>query len=369
MDTITLILFIVGFVLLVGGAEFLVRGASKLAIVAGISPLVVGLTVVAYGTSAPELAVTVQATYAGQADLAIGNVIGSNIANVLLVLGLSALVAPLIVNQKLVRIEIPFMIGLSFLVLFMGWDGVITRLDGLILFAGAVAYTFFAIRQSRKESKAVRDEYEHEFDGEAAKIKGPGQILIQFGLIALGTVMLMFGSRWLIDGSVAIADYFGVSELIIGLTIVAVGTSLPEVATSVVASLRNERDIAVGNVVGSNIFNILSVLGLCSIVAPAGVTVSTAALSFGIPVMIAVAIACLPIFFTDYRIDRWEGVLFLGYYIAYIIYLYLQVTQHNALGTFSIVMSLFVIPITVITLLVVVVRQLRANQQQTIAHP
>lgn len=362
MDIITLILFILGFVLLISGAEFLVRGASRLAVTIGISPLVVGLTVVAYGTSAPELAVTVQATYAGQADIAIGNVVGSNIANILLVLGLSALTTPLIVDQKLVRLEIPLMIGLSFLVLFMGWDGAISRLDGIVLFAGAVAYTVFAIRQSRKESKAIQKEYEEEFDGEKAILKSPAQVAWQFVLIGVGISMLMLGSRWLIDGAVAMAHYLGVSELIIGLTVVAVGTSLPEVATSVVASLRGERDIAVGNVVGSNIFNILSVLGLCSIVAPAGINVSTAALSFDIPVMIAVAVACLPIFFTDYRIARWEGVMFVGYHVAYTVYLYLQATEHGALGPFSLVMSLFVIPLTVITLLVLLVRHIQLSR-------
>ncbi len=362
MDIITLLLFILGFVLLISGAEFLVRGASRLAVTIGISPLVVGLTVVAYGTSAPELAVTVQATYAGQADIAIGNVVGSNIANILLVLGLSALTTPLIVDQKLVRLEIPLMIGLSFLVLFMGWDGAISRLDGIVLFAGAVAYTVFAIRQSRKESKAIQKEYEEEFDGEKAILKSPVQVAWQFVLIGVGISMLMLGSRWLIDGAVAMAHYLGVSELIIGLTVVAVGTSLPEVATSVVASLRGERDIAVGNVVGSNIFNILSVLGLCSIVAPAGINVSTAALSFDIPVMIAVAVACLPIFFTDYRIARWEGVMFVGYYVAYTVYLYLQATEHGALGPFSLVMSLFVIPLTVITLLVLLVRHIQLSR-------
>lgn len=362
MDIITLLLFILGFVLLISGAEFLVRGASRLAVTIGISPLVVGLTVVAYGTSAPELAVTVQATYAGQADIAIGNVVGSNIANILLVLGLSALTTPLIVDQKLVRLEIPLMIGLSFLVLFMGWDGAISRLDGIVLFAGAVAYTVFAIRQSRKESKAIQKEYEEEFDGEKAILKSPVQVAWQFVLIGVGVSMLMLGSRWLIDGAVAMAHYLGVSELIIGLTVVAVGTSLPEVATSVVASLRGERDIAVGNVVGSNIFNILSVLGLCSIVAPAGINVSTAALSFDIPVMIAVAVACLPIFFTDYRIARWKGVMFVGYYVAYTVYLYLQATEHGALGPFSLVMSLFVIPLTVITLLVLLVRHIQLSR-------
>jgi cation:H+ antiporter len=363
MTATTLILFIIGFVLLVGGAEFLVRGASRLAVATGISPLVVGLTVVAYGTSAPELAVTIQASFAGQADIAIGNVVGSNIANILLVLGLSAVVAPLIVAKQLVRLDIPLMIGLSFLVLIMSLDGIISRLDGIILFSGAVTYTIFTIGQSRKE---VQAQYEPGFDGYKANLKGSAQIFIQLGLITIGVVMVIFGSRWLIDGAVAIAQWLGVSKLIIGLTIVAVGTSLPEVATSVVASWRNERDIAVGNVVGSNIFNILSVLGLVSIVAPAGVNVSPAALSLNIPLMIAVAIVCLPIFFTGYRIERWEGLMFLGYYVAYMVYLYLQAIQHDALTTFSTIMILVVIPITALTILVSLVRHFQFNRRSVV---
>lgn len=360
MTAITLILFILGFVLLVGGAELLVRGASRLAVATGISPLVVGLTVVAYGTSAPELAVTIQASFAGQADIAIGNVVGSNIANILLVLGLSAIIAPLIVARQLVRLDIPLMIGLSFLVLVISLDGMISRLDGIVLFTGAATYTIFTIGQSRKESRA---EYELEFDSAKANLKRPVQIFIQLGFIILGVGMVVFGSRWLIEGAVAIAHWLGVSKLIIGLTIVAVGTSLPEVATSVVASLRNERDIAVGNVVGSNIFNILSVLGLVSIVAPAGVNVSPAALNFNIPIMIAVAIICLPIFFTGYRIERWEGLMFLGYYLTYMVFLYLQATQHDALPTISTIISLIIIPITVVAILVSLVRHLQFNRR------
>jgi cation:H+ antiporter len=173
--------------------------------------------------------------------------------------------------------------------------------------------------------------------------------------------MLVSGAQWLVEGAVAIARLLGVSELIIGLTIVAVGTSLPELATSVVAAIRRERDIAVGNAIGSNIFNILSVLGLTALVAPNGVAVSPAALNFDLPVMIAVAVACLPVFFNSYRIERWEGVMFLGYYVAYTAYLALAATEHEALPLFSSVMLWFVIPLTAVTLLVVTVRTLRAR--------
>ncbi|MCB9101568.1 MAG: calcium/sodium antiporter [Anaerolineales bacterium] len=354
MSLLTLTLFVAGFVLLVYGAELLVRGASKLALASGISPLVVGLTVVAYGTSAPELAVSVQSSFAGAADIAVGNVVGSNIANVLLILGISALIAPLTVSLQLVRLEVPLMIGLSALVLLLGWDGRIGRTDGLFFFAGGVAYTVITVWQSRRETAARKKEQPVDPTVDNKPIGAP-QIFFQLGLIAGGLVLLVIGANWLIDGAVTVATHFGISELIIGLTIVAVGTSLPEMATSVVASLRGERDIAVGNIVGSNIFNILVVLGLSGAVAPAGIGVSSVALNFDIPVMIAVAFACLPVFFTGSIIARWEGALFLGYYLAYVSYLILNATQQPILPAFSWVMMAFVMPLTTITLVVSVI--------------
>lgn len=360
---VTFILFVIGLALLISGAEFLVRGASRIAMAAGISPLVVGLTVVAYGTSAPELAVTIQSTWAGQADIAIGNVVGSNISNILLVLGLAAVVAPLVVAQQLIRLDIPLMIGLSVLLLLLGLDGHIGRVDGLILTIGAVAYTVFAIRQSRKENQKIKAEYADEFGADDTDT-GPRYMLTQFGLVVIGVVMVTLGARWLINGAVVIAEYFDVSQLVIGLTIIAVGTSLPEVATSMVASLRGERDIAVGNAIGSNIFNILFVIGFGSVLAPTGINVSPSALSFDIPVMIAVAVACLPIFFIGHSLARWEGFLFLGYYVAYTIYLFLEATNHDALVTFSEIMLLFVLPLTAITFFILAIRMLRTNQRQ-----
>ncbi|MGQ9813874.1 MAG: calcium/sodium antiporter [Candidatus Roseilinea sp.] len=358
MDGMTLVLFLVGLVLLIVGAEALVRGASRLAAAVGISPLVIGLTVVAFGTSAPELAVSVASSLSGQADLAVGNVVGSNIFNILLILGLSALVAPLIVSQQLVRLDVPLMIGASALVFLFALDGSVGRLEGVVLFAGVVTYTAFLIMQSRKESsKAVRQEYEQEY---GAVSRAPAPVALSVVFMAAGLVMLVVGSRWLVDGAVGIARALGVDEVVIGLTIVAGGTSLPEVATSVMASIRGERDIAVGNAVGSNIFNLLSVLGLTAIVAPSGVAVSSSVLVFDMPVMLVVAIACLPIFFTGYKITRWEGLVFLGYYVAYTLYLIFDATQHALLPAFSGVMLAFVLPITVLTLAVMVFRQMRA---------
>lgn len=357
MDFLTLILFILGFVLLIIGAELLVRGASRIATLIGVSPLVIGLTVVAYGTSAPELAVGVNSAFIYQPDIALGSVVGSNIFNILLILGISASITPLVVKQQLIKIDVPLMIGVSVLSWILSLDGQISRTDGFILFLIVIVYTVFSIRQSRKESQAIKDEYEEEFG--PVKIKKQRSLAFQITLIIVGGALLVLGSNWLVKGAIELATFLGISELVIGLTIIAAGTSLPEVATSVVAAIKGEKDIAVGNVVGSNIFNILSVLGLTSIVAPNGISVSPAVLNFDIPIMIAVAIACLPIFFTGNSISRWEGVLFFGYYIAYILYLFFDATQHNMLPAFSSVMILFVIPITAVTLILISYREFK----------
>ncbi len=363
MDIATIVLFILGLALLIVGAEGLVRGASRMALGLGISPLVVGLTVVAFGTSAPELAVSIQSALAGPsgADVALGNVVGSNIANVLLILGISAAITPLVVQQQLIRLDVPLMIGASLLVFIMAMDGVISRIDGLLLFSGIVIYTVFAIYQSRKESAEVQQEYGAEFD--TGKPQSLSDWIKNMLLLVGGLALLVLGARWLVDGAISFARMFGVSELVIGLTIVAIGTSLPEIATSIIAALRGERDIAVGNVVGSNLFNLLSVLGLSSIVAPAGVNVAPAALNFDLPVMLAVAVACLPIFFTGRLIARWEGWLFLGYYVVYTLYLVLAASQHDILPAFSNVMGLFVLPLTAMTLVILAWRALRSERR------
>lgn len=351
-----------GLVLLVGGGELLVRGASRLAAAVRISPLVIGLTVVAFGTSAPELAVAVQAALAGSADLAIGNVVGSNILNILLILGISALIVPLVVSSQLVRWDVPVMIAASLLVPVVGWDGNINRLEGAVLFGGVVAYTWWCIRQSRKESREVQDEFAQEWPNASDQ---PRVRIADLVILVVGMILLGGGSRLLIGGSVKIAESFGVSELVIGLTIIAAGTSLPEVVTSLVAAIRGERDIAVGNVVGSNIFNVLCVLGLASVIAPAGVGVSSAALRFDIPVMITVAAACLPIFLTGHLISRWEGGLFFFYYLAYTSYLVLNATSNDLSHALRDVMLVFVIPLTAVTLAVTLWRGLRQQSSPT----
>ena len=349
----TLLLFIAGLLALVAGAELLVRGASKLALSFGISPLVVGLTIVAFGTSAPEVAVSAGAVLAGRSDIAIGNVVGSNIFNVLFILGLSALITPLVVNVQLIRQEVPILIGAAVLLVALTLDGRLDRLEAGLLCVLLLAYTVFLVLQSRAETRAARDEYAGEF-----KPAGPGgwdaRLPVQLLLIGVGLALLVFGADWLVAASVSFAKALGVSDLIIGLTIVAAGTSMPEVATSVMAAVKGERDIAVGNVVGSSTFNILGCLGVASLASgDAGLTMAASLLAFDIWVMLAVALACLPIFMTGREIARWEGGVFVAYYAAYVAYLILAAQQHEALPAFSAAMMSFVIPITVVTLFVV----------------
>lgn len=352
-----LIMFIGGLALLVLGANLLVRGASKLALSFGISPLVVGLTIVAFGTSAPEVAVSVGAVLDGRTDIAIGNVVGSNIFNVLFILGASALIAPLIVNIQLIRQEVPIMIGASLLLLALGLDGRLSVIDGGILFTLLLAYTVFLVVQSRRETAAAQGELTG--DVEPAQ---PGawdsHWAAQVGLIVAGLAGLVVGSDYLVQASVSFAKALGVSDLIIGLTIVAAGTSMPEVATSITAAIKGERDIAVGNVVGSCTFNILGCLGLSGLVSgDVGLQMASSLLAFDIWVMLATALACLPVFLTGREIARWEGGVFLGYYAAYVAYLILAAQQHDALQTFSGVMMGFVVPLTVVTLVVVMIRK------------
>ena len=351
MTLMTYVYLIAGLALLVAGAEVLVRGAAKLAAQFGIPPLIIGLTVVAFGTSAPETAVSVQAALNGSGDLAIGNVVGSNIANVLLILGMTALVAPLIVSRQLIRLDVPIMIGASLLTFGLAWDGSLSTLDGAVLFSGVIAYTLFLIISSRKDKADEDDEFAKEFGlNEPAK---PYAWAINLGLIIAGLVLLVTGSNLLVEGAVTMARSLGISELVIGLTVVAVGTSLPELATSVMAAIKGERDIAVGNIVGSNIFNLLCVLGLASLVSPNPINVAANALAFDFPVMIAVAVACLPIFFAGYRINRWEGLLFLTYYVAYTVYLVFSSTGEPFAEVFGDAMLGYALPLTAITLVII----------------
>ncbi|MFH5803108.1 calcium/sodium antiporter [Alienimonas sp. DA493] len=323
-----------GLAVLTVGAEALVRGAARLAGTLGIPPLIVGLTVVAFGTSAPELVVSLHATLAGRPDVALGNVVGSNNFNVLVILGASALVVPLRVAEQFVRFDVPVMIALSGLVLLLALDGRVGGIDGALLTTGLVLYIARAVLTSRGRSDAepagaapaanrpatepaAPAATEPAAPAATEPARGKGGVWLSLLWLAGGLAALALGSRLFVDAATELARGFGVSELVIGLTVVAAGTSLPEAATSILAAVRGERDIAVGNVVGSNIFNLLGVLGLSALLSGGGVTVSPAALRFDLPVMVAVAVVCLPIFWTGQVVARWEGALLLAYYAAY----------------------------------------------------
>jgi cation:H+ antiporter len=353
-------LFVLGLAALVAGAESLVRGASKIALSLGISPLVVGLTIVALGTSAPEVAVSVGAVLNDSADIAVGNVVGSNIFNVLLILGLSAVVTPLIVHSQIIRQEVPIMIGASVLLAVMAIDGRIGHWESALLLSLLAGYVVFLVRQSRAETAQSRDE----FEGRVSRPGGwDGHWSVQLLFILVGLALLVLGSNWLVDSAVVFARALGVSDLVIGLTIIAAGTSMPEVATSVTAAVRGQRDIAVGNVIGSNTFNILGCLGLSGLVSSGGLGIAPAVLNFDLWVLVAVALACLPVFMFGRRIGRRRGLLFLAYYVAYVAYLILGAQDHDALDEYSAIMLGFVIPITIVTLVAMLIREQKQRDE------
>lgn len=288
-----------------------------MALAAKVSPLVIGLTVVALGTSAPELAVSLQACLEGDAtktDMAIGNAVGSNLANILFILGVSALATPLVVNSRLFKLDVPVMIGAAIALWLLGMDGSLSRVEGSVLCVVLVVYLVWTVWQGRREERIL-----------AAEIDMPAEapisakfVVLSCIYLAIGLALLVYGADWLVGGCVELAKKAGVSELVISLTVIAIGTSLPELVTSVMAAVRGKRDLAVGNVVGSNILNILCVLGFSSAVAPNGINVDLEATLFHIPVMLAVSLLCLPIFFTGLAISRAEGAAMLLYYLAYL---------------------------------------------------
>ena len=360
--TSTFLLLAAGLLILTLGADVLVRGAVRLSARVGIPPLIVGLTVVAFGTSAPELSVSIQSILLGQEAISLGNALGSNIFNVLATLGMASIIAPLAVSQQLVRLDVPLCIGVSGLVLLFSLDGRLHQTDGFVLLSGIIAYTVFLFIKGRKQGDTEGlEDYEQEYG--AIANSGSLQWVIDLGVLIVGILMLVSGSKLLIDNAVVLAREWGMSELVIGLTIISVGTSLPELATSVMASFKGERDIAVGNVIGSNLFNLLGGLGVAASLTPAGLPVPPDALSFDIPVALAVSVACLPIFFSGYTIDRWEGALFLGYYCAYMAYLLLKSTGHNMLPLFTTAMWGFVFPLTALTLSILTWRGWRLRQK------
>lgn len=314
--TLAIAILIVGLVLLYFGAEGLVRGSSSLALRLGVGPLLVGLTVVAFGTSTPELVVSLKAAYLGQGDISVGNVVGSNICNIGLILGFSALIIPIKVASQIVRVDTPIMIGVTALALFCLHDGSLSRAEGIVLFVLLVAYVLFSIRLAKQQAT---DPLAGEFS-EEIKISKWG-VWQDIAFIVAGLVMLVFGARFLVEAAIDIAKAFGLSEAVIGLTIVAMGTSLPEFATSLVAALKKEADIAVGNVVGSNIFNVLGILGISSAVTPlssAGIT------DIDLGVMAGFAVVLWIFSRTGFRITRTEGLILLVAYVGYISWLILR---------------------------------------------
>jgi cation:H+ antiporter len=349
-----------GLLALAAGAELMVRGASRLATAAGISPLVIGLTVVAWGTSTPELVVSTVAALEGRDEIAVANVVGSNSFNVLFILGACALVLPLRVAQQLVRLDVPIMVGCALLLWLLGADGRVSRPECGLLLLLLAAYTTFVLKLARRESAEVRAEYTLAFERATPRRRWWMDGL----LVLLGLGLLVLGGDWLVEGAVRVSRAAGLSETIVGLTIVAAGTSLPEVATSLLASLRGQRDIAVGNVVGSNVYNVLAILGFSGALAPEGLTVAPAVLNVDLPVMLAASFACLPIFLTGQRIDRWEGGLFLAFYFAYTAWLVLAASQHDAAPAFGSVVMQWVLPLTVITLMVSIAHAAAARRGQ-----
>ena len=382
--------FLAGLAGLLVGGHLVVDGASKIGARVGLPPMVIGLTIVAAGTSAPELAVVLQSVAADDTPLAVGSIIGSNIANVLLVLGLAAAFGTIHVANRVVRIDIPIMIAASFALLVLSLDGWLTRIDGLLLFGALVVFVGWTLRAASSPNTAPDARRADGHDGhgepvgpEAVAAVNPGsgvspgaaadpgrlqRLPATVVALVIGVGALAFAARFVVSGAEEIATRLGVPELIIGLTIVALGTSAPEIVTTVIAALTGRRDLAVGNAVGSNIFNILLVLGASSAIVSGGIDIGRDAVELDLPIMVAAAVACLPIVFWDNKLDRWEGAVFVAYYVAYVVFLVLDGTGHRASDPFALVMLGFVLPLTVLTVAVVIVRQRRAGDHDR-PHP
>ena len=312
MGWITAIKFIAGLGALYLGADVLIRGASRLARDLGVNALVIGLTVVAMGTSMPELLVAVVASVRDSGDIAIGNVIGSNVANIALILGIGALIRPIRVQMRLLVREVPIMIFASLAFYVFALDGRLSIWDGLALTAGFIAFTLYLLDGARRESPAIEVEYQR-------FVPAGGNLTGHILLTVIGLAVLLVGAQMVVSGAARTAEYLGISELAIGLTVVALGTSLPELATAVAASVQDEGEILVGNVVGSNVFNLLAVLGVASLARP--IPVSPAVIQVEAPVMLAVSVIVLPFVWTTLRLTRWEGIILLAAYAAFVVLL------------------------------------------------
>lgn len=354
LPLINVIELLSGLVLLIIGAELMVRAAVRLAERLHVRPLIIGLTIVALGSSAPQMTVSLQAALTDNPDIAVGSVVGSGIFNILVTLGLSALIIPLRVSRQLVRLDIPLMIGASLLVFILAWNKDLGRFDGILLLGALALYLGLLLRQSRHSTRphGTRPQETRQ------------SWLISVLMILAGLAMLVFAGRLLLGAAVAVATDLGLSERVIGLTVVAVGTSLPELATSLIAALRGQRDIAVGNVIGANLFNLLGVLGLTALLAPAPLSVSPNALDFDLPVMLAVAALCLPVFYSGYRVTRAEGLLLLGLYLVYGLHVVSFTTGMPLAGKLERLMLFYVLPALLTFLLFTSIRAWRRQHHK-----
>lgn len=304
----SLTLLILSLVALYIGAGWLVQGSSALALKAKVSPLVIGLTIVAFGTSAPELIVSLNATLSGQGDIAIGNIVGSNIFNIGVILGVSAIICPLQVKKQLLRIDIPVMLAATLLLTVLFWNGTLSRIEGFFFLAGIIVYTLFSLFYSRKHGEGPNLELEEQ----------PKHWAVDTLAIIGGLAVLVCASRLLVDNAVSIAKELGMSEAVIGLTIVAAGTSMPELATSIVAAYKRKTDIAIGNIVGSSLFNILAIAGSCSLVHP----IEAKNVNYiDLLVMLAISVLLLPQVKSGQKISRAEGFVLILCYVIYIFWL------------------------------------------------
>lgn len=308
---------VLGVVLLTVGASIFVDGASGLARRLAVPPMVIGLTVVALGTSAPEVGVNVVAALNGQPGLAVGNVVGSNILNIFAVLGICAIAAPLVVHASIIRLDVAVMVGSAALLWVFAADGRVSALEAAFFVGVLAIYSTTQIMLARR-SRTPR--------GPEDDLPPERPLSHQLGAIGAGAVMLVFGSDVLVEGATTVAHALGIPDRVIGLTIVAVGTSLPELAASLTATLKGERDLAVGNVLGSNIYNVLAVVGLTGLIARGGIEVGGDALAVDFPVLMGASLACVPIFFVGTHIARWEGISFVFYYLLYLSYLIFSTT-------------------------------------------
>lgn len=314
--------FLWGLLIITVGAEIMLKGASKIASLLNIRPIVIGLTVISIGTSLPELAVGLTAINENAGDIAIGNIAGTNILNILFILGLSAAIRPLPLQLKSIKTELYAMIFAAFLLLLLSFDGRLNKWDGILMLLLGILYFIILIKTSKKEPAKIQKDFSEEFEKSTIKEKSDYKvwswnIMLLFG----GIVATIYGAEKLVDGAVNIAQYFGMSDAVIGLTIVAIGTGAPEIATTIVGTIRNKRDIAVGNLLGSSITNIFIILGTTIILTPDGVNVSKDILWFDLPLAALVALVCYPVFKSDQMVSRKEGIVFVSLYLLYLTYL------------------------------------------------